>query len=86
MITEVLGWIGAVAFAICAIPQAIQCWKQGHGNGISALFLWAWFAGGVSMLGATLLRFGWIPWLAIHYFGNMGALLVIMRCKFWPKR
>ena len=85
MTGEILGWIGAIAYAICAAPQAIQCWRQGHGIGLSAGMLWVWLIGGVGMLIAVPLKCGWVPWLMMSYIGNTAALLVIMRYRLWPR-
>jgi len=81
---DIIGWIGALAFTVCAWPQAIQCWQQGHARGISKILLWIWLAGEVAMLIATPLKLGWISWLMMNYIGNTSALLVIMRYRFFP--
>jgi len=86
MIGGLLGWIGAIAYACCAFPQAVRCWRNGHGEGLSATMLWVWLVGGVSMLIAIPLKFGWVPWLMMNYAGNISALLIIMRYHFWPSR
>ena len=85
MITT-LGWIGAIAFTLCAVPQAIQCWRQKHGEGISVLFLCVWLVGEVCMLIAIPCKYGWVWWLMMNYIGNTLSLLVIMRYRFWPKK
>lgn len=86
MISEALGWIGAIAFSICAIPQAIRCRKQGNGDGISSAFLWIWLIGEISMLIAIPMQFGFILWLMMNYIGNTIALVVIMKYKFFPRK
>jgi uncharacterized protein with PQ loop repeat len=83
---EISGWISALTFAICAIPQAVQCYKQGHGDGISMAFLWVWFTGEITGIIAVPLTLGWVPWLLVNYIGNTTALLVIMRYRFFPRR
>jgi len=86
MIATLLGWLGALAYSVCAIPQAVQCWRRGHGNGLSAGMLWVWLVGGVSMLIAIPLQCGWVPWLLVSYTGNTAALLVVMRYRFLPRK
>jgi len=81
-----IGWIGALAYSACAIPQAVQCKRQGHGEGLSAGMLLVWLAGGVSMLVAIPLQCGWVPWLMTSYACNTAALLVIIRYRFWPRK
>jgi len=83
---EMIGWIGALAYSVCAAPQAVQCWRQGHGEGLSVGMLWVWLIGGVSMLVAIPLQCGWVPWLIASYFFNTTALLVIMRYRFFSRK
>lgn len=47
---EIFGWLGAVFFGVCAIPQAYQSWKNKHSNGINSIFITLWFLGEVSQL------------------------------------
>jgi len=86
MIATFLGWLGAIAFTVCAIPQAVQCWRQGHSEGISILFLLVWLTGEVCMLSAIPLTYGWVSWLMVNYIGNTLSLLVIMRFRLWPRK
>ena len=44
---ELIGWIGSMLFALCALPQAILVWKQKHARGLSWGFLHLWFWGEV---------------------------------------
>ncbi len=45
MINEVIGWIGAALFAICALPQAVKTFKTKKADDLSWLFLLLWFFG-----------------------------------------
>lgn len=42
---NIIGWIGAVLFATCAIPQAVQTWKTKKADDLSWLFLLFWLFG-----------------------------------------
>jgi len=42
---EKIGWLGAILFALCGLPQAIQSIQDGHSNGISWVFLLMWLVG-----------------------------------------
>jgi len=45
MLHQILGWIGAFLFAICAVPQVIQTWKTKNARDLSWLFLLFWLGG-----------------------------------------
>lgn len=85
---EVIGWAGGFFFAVCAAPQAIQCWRQGHAEGLNQTFMWLWFLGevlsAVYVWGTTHPNPMW-PLLANYGF-NFALLLVIMRYLYWPRR
>lgn len=44
---EVLGWFGAICFAICGLPQCIKIFKTKSATDISWLFLILWLIGEV---------------------------------------
>jgi uncharacterized protein with PQ loop repeat len=45
MLTETIGWIGNILFAICGIPQVIKTYKTKKVGDLSTLFLWMWLLG-----------------------------------------
>ena len=49
-IADILGWIGATAYAICAVPQVILCIRQGCVKGFSAVYAWLSFTASVLSL------------------------------------
>ena len=55
MIASILAWIGTISYILCMIPQAWQCWKQGHSNGVNLLFLTLYIIGGVTYSSYALL-------------------------------
>ena len=81
---ETIGWIGAALFAICGLPQAIQCYHDGHARGLNWFFLGAWFFGEV-----LTIIYIWpkqdYPLLA-NYFANMCFLLVMLKFKIWERK
>lgn len=85
MTGETIGWAGAVLLSVCAVPQAIQCWRQGHGRGLSAASLLTWATGEVCLIAATLICYGWVLWMLMNYLGNLIVLCVILRYRFWPR-
>jgi uncharacterized protein with PQ loop repeat len=82
---EVSGYISAFFFAICAAPQAYQCYKQGHGQGISKLFLWFWFLGEIFVQVYVLGTHGLDLPLLINYWFNTVLILIIMKYSYFPK-
>lgn len=76
---ELIGWIGAILFAICSIPQAYQCWKTKSAQGLSLSFLLMWFIGEVLTIIYVLPK--WDLPLLFNYAVNILSLLVIFYYK-----
>jgi hypothetical protein len=81
---EIIGWIGAGLFAICALPQAWQCWREGHSRGLNWFFLLAWGGGEILMIIYVLPKMD-IPLLA-NYFINMIFLIIMLYYKIWERK
>jgi uncharacterized protein with PQ loop repeat len=80
---ELLGWLGAVCFAICGLPQTVKVVKDGHGNGLSKIFLWLWFWGEVStLIYVCLSTFSW-P-LFFNYTVNLTFLVIMLKYCYFP--
>ena len=47
----ILGWISAIAFTLCAIPQAITTAKRKSAADFSWLFLLLWLLGEIALIG-----------------------------------
>jgi uncharacterized protein with PQ loop repeat len=81
---ETIGWLGAILFAICGLPQAWQCAKDGHSRGLNWFFLAAW-------LGGEILTIIYI-WpkqdypLLFNYLLNLVFLGVMIRYKIWERK
>lgn len=83
---EFVGWFGSILFALCALPQALKCWNDGHARGLSNSFLWLWLLGEASMIVYTVFKLnGDLP-LLFNYMLNMSFLMLIMRYKYWPRK
>jgi uncharacterized protein with PQ loop repeat len=80
---EIIGWIGSILFAACAIPQAWMCYKQKHAHGLSWGLLMMWFWGEILTF-IYVLPSGKIP-LLVNYVFNFLLLLVIIYYKKYPK-
>jgi uncharacterized protein with PQ loop repeat len=85
LIIESIGWLGAIFFAICGIPQAYQSWKQGSSRELSGLFLFTWTMGELLMTLYVVLKHGFDGPLLFNYIGNLLALVVIIYYKVYPR-
>jgi len=84
MAMELVGWFSAICFAVCALPQAIKCWRTKRADDLSVSFLVLWFLGE----GAGLV-YMWPKaiWPVIfNYTANLTLIGVIMAYKFKPRR
>lgn len=75
---DVIGWIGSVAFALCGIPQAWECFKNRSARGISPLFISLWLTGEVCYVVSVLMKFGWVHWMMFNYLANLFSIAVII--------
>jgi len=84
---DVLGWIGSLCLACCAVPQAILSRKQGHSNGISNGLLWLWSLGEFFTLWYLLLqphdKWNW-P-LIVNYTANIVFIGIVIWYKVFPR-
>jgi uncharacterized protein with PQ loop repeat len=83
ILEHLLGWVGSICFAVCAIPQTYMVYKQGNAKGVSAYFLWLWIVGEITTI---LYVLGWlfsIP-LLINYTINLICLGFITKYKYFP--
>lgn len=76
---ELVGWIGGVCFALCAVPQAVKAWRSRSTDDLSWGFLGMWLVGEICML-AYVIPTGNAP-LLFNYAGNLVCLLVIIYVK-----
>lgn len=81
---EGIAWVGAFCFAVCGIPQALKCRRQGHAHGISHAMLVLWSIGEVCMLAYTL-HMRNAP-LFFNYAANLIVLGAIWHYRLWPNR
>ena len=79
---EFAGWVGSSLLAFCAVPQAVQSYKQKHSHGISKTFLVMWLVGEILTAAYVLPKKDW-P-LLVNYGVNIICLVIITRYKFYP--
>jgi uncharacterized protein with PQ loop repeat len=78
MTADVIGWIGSIAFAICGLPQAWECFRNKTAKGISPFFVILWLIGEVCYVISVLLKFGWVTWMMFNYLANIISVAVIV--------
>jgi uncharacterized protein with PQ loop repeat len=81
---EISGIIGAVLFAFCGLPQAIECVKYGNSDGLSWTFLIMWFFGEIFTIAYILPKNDYI--LLGNYLMNFVFLLIMLKYKIKPRR
>ncbi len=84
--SALLGWIGSIGFALCGLPQVMQCIRQGHARGLSPWFLGLWLLGEICYVTAVLLEFGWVAWMMTNYVMNILWIVVMFRYLVWPRK
>ena len=75
---DFIGWTGSIAFAICGIPQAWECYKNGSARGINPFFIILWLIGEVCYVASVLMKFGWVNWMMFNYIVNIFSITVII--------
>lgn len=85
MMIELLGWIGGILFALCAIPQAWQSWKRKNSDGLTWAFLMMWWFGELATVIYVHQKDDVLP-LLVNYYFNMALLSVIIWFKAFPHR
>lgn len=81
---EILGWIGSIAFAVCAIPQVYDSWKKGHSRGITWGFYVLWVVGEIFTF-LYVIPMGKMP-MILNYGLNLIFLGIIGYYKAFPRK
>jgi uncharacterized protein with PQ loop repeat len=82
---DIIGWIGSILFAICGLPQAIQCVKDGHSRGLNWVFLICWLFGEIFTLAYVAYTTGdWV--LLSNYLINLVFLATMLRYKISERK
>jgi len=79
---ELIGWISAILFACCGVPEVLIALKTGD-SGLSWGFLGMWFGGEIFAIIYTLSKSKVIKlWPLLFNYGlNILCLIVIALCK-----
>lgn len=77
-----IGWLGSILLSICGLPQAIQCVKQKHADGVNWCFLGFWGSGEVFTLWYILSKESLDFPLILNYGLNIIFISIIVYYKF----
>ncbi len=81
----VIGWLGAVLFATCAVPQVIKTYKSKKADDLAWLFLIFWLAGEILTLTYIIIddiTLNITHWpLYLNYFFNTILVLYLIYAK-----
>lgn len=82
---DVLGWVGAMMLAVCAVPQAWLSWRQGHARGVSDGLIWLWMFGEIfTLIYIASKDTADLP-LLFNYTANIFFVAVIIKYRYWPR-
>ncbi|MFA8433281.1 MAG: PQ-loop domain-containing transporter [Marinifilaceae bacterium] len=86
IVNEIIGWMGSIMFAICALPQVIHTWRTRKSDDLSEMFLWLWFWGEVFtfyyiLYGDFKQGVYHVP-LYFNYFFNLVLVLYLVYAKY----
>ena len=76
--TEIVGWLGSSALALCALPQVIQCIKTKSAEGVNLAFLLLWLFGEIFTLLYVLIQHGFDYPLLFNYGLNIIFISIIL--------
>lgn len=83
---DLIGWLGAFSFAICAVPQAYESIKNKNSDGIAPMFLTLWLQGEILMLIYVAFQPELDYPLFINYLFNLILTSVIAFYKIFPNK
>jgi hypothetical protein len=85
-VVEVVGFIGALAFALSGIPQAIQSIRLGTSRGMAGGTVALWMVGEVAMLAYVLAKYPSDLALVGNYSVNLLIVGAISWLWLFPRR
>lgn len=78
---EIIGWLSALCFGLCGLPQAYKSYKEQNSDGVSWGLLILWYVGEWLALIYVYLKHGWDLPLISNYLLNLVFISVILRYK-----
>ena len=83
---ELIGLIGATAFALSGVPQAVKSVREGHSKGMSHGTIVLWLTGEGAMLIYAGIKYTSDYILICNYLANFLVVGVIARYKYLPRK
>lgn len=83
---SLIGGLGVILLAICALPQTIKTIKNGNAKGMSQAFLWCWFLGEVFTLIYLFGKDEYDYLLITNYSANILLLGIIVYYRYFPRK
>ena len=84
LLDQILSTVGSCLLLFRMVPQVLKCIKQGHGKGLSKLFLWSWLIGEGLILTHFIIKSDGLG-LIINYSFIIVCILTVMYYRFFPK-
>jgi uncharacterized protein with PQ loop repeat len=79
---QTCGWIGSLAFAFSALPQALKSYREKHSDGVADGMMILWCIGEVTML---VYGFGIMQWpIIVNCFFNTIYIGIIVYYRLFP--
>jgi uncharacterized protein with PQ loop repeat len=78
---EFAGLLGAACLGLCAVPQAVKCWRTRSAGDISWAFLGLWLAGEVLTTVYVIASHAADPVLLANYALNTVLIILIIYIK-----
>lgn len=79
---DILGFLSALCFGLCGLPQAIKCVREKSADGVSSGMIFLWVAGELFAIIYAIIDLGAPFWLMLNYITSILMLLPIMYFKF----
>ena len=82
---EIIGWIGALFFCLCGIPQTIKTWRTHSVKDLSWLFLIGWCLGEIFTLIYVFLQNVFVGYFQLPLLLNYILNFIITTYLVWAK-
>ena len=80
-----VGMLGALLFAICGLPLAIDCYKKGYSTE-NIQFIWIWFIGEILSTVYVISEIGFNIPLLLNYFCSIILIGIVLRYEYFPRK